>query len=63
MDKAGELAKYNPADPNEPTILKKPVHEVVGQATFESATLTRNVDLIEGDSSQQVTIGAGLAPA
>ena len=63
MDKAGELAKYNPADPNDPTIQKKPVHEVAGQATFESATLTRNVDLIEGDSSQQVTIGAGLAPA
>jgi hypothetical protein len=62
-DKNHELSKFKPVDPNDPTILKKPLTEATGQATFGSASITCKVDLVPGDSSQQVTVGENLSPA
>jgi hypothetical protein len=60
-DNAAELAKY-PTHQNDPTILKNPVEPSSTPPTFEAATDTRRVDLIEGDSSRQVIIGTALSP-
>ena len=62
-DKEHELSKFKPVDPNDPAILKKPLTEAIGQAAFGSTSITRQIDLTPGDSSQQVTVGANLSPA
>ena len=43
-------------------ILKKPMREA-NAATFEASKDTKTVELVEGDSTHKVTIGADLSPA
>jgi hypothetical protein len=63
-DKEEALTKYSVGvDTNDPSILKKPTTPSSAPAAFNTSTSTRNVDLIPGDSSQQVAIGAGLTEA
>nr|XP_051216583.1 uncharacterized protein LOC127334197 [Lolium perenne] len=59
-DNTVELAKYQ-VDRNDPAILEKPTELDSPAATFKPTTDTRQVDLIENDSSRQVTIGMGLS--
>ena len=59
-DNNAELAKY-PVDRNDLTILEKPTELDSSAATFKPTTDTRQVDLVENDSSRQVTIGTGLS--
>ena len=60
-DHAEELAKYvGNINKDDPTILKKPT---AANSTFEATTHTRTVELVPGDSSQTVTIGAHMSPA
>ncbi|KAK1649498.1 hypothetical protein QYE76_067303 [Lolium multiflorum] len=60
LDNNVELAKY-PVDHNDPAILEKPTELDSSAATFKPTTDTRQVDLVENDSSRQVTIGTGLS--
>ncbi|KAK1665954.1 hypothetical protein QYE76_054113 [Lolium multiflorum] len=60
LDNNAELAKY-PVDSNDPAILEKPTELDSPAATFKPTTDTRQVDLVENDSSRQVTIGTGLS--
>jgi hypothetical protein len=63
-DNTSELAKYfGKVKLNDPALLKKPHLEETPKTSFEPAVLTRQVDLIPGDSSQQVTIGEQLSSA
>ena len=58
---AEELAKYaGNINKDDPTILKKPT---TVNSTFEATMHTRTVELVPGDSSQTVTIGAHMSPA
>ncbi|KAK1652091.1 hypothetical protein QYE76_069896 [Lolium multiflorum] len=50
LDNNAELAKY-PVDSNDPTILEKPTELDSPAATFKPTTDTRQVDLVENDSS------------
>ena len=59
-DNATELAKY-PTNTNDPAILEKPTELHSSSLTFQAATDTRRVDLVEGDSSRQITIGTCLS--
>ncbi|KAK1693323.1 hypothetical protein QYE76_010020 [Lolium multiflorum] len=60
LDNNADLAKY-PVDSNDPAILEKPTELDSPAATFKPTTDTRQVDLVENDSSRQVTIGTGLS--
>ncbi|XP_071681565.1 uncharacterized protein [Lolium perenne] len=51
-DNTVELAKY-PIDRNDPAILEKPTELDSPAATFKPTTDTRQVDLVENDSSKQ----------
>nr|XP_051229428.1 uncharacterized protein LOC127347258 [Lolium perenne] len=51
VDNNAELAKY-PVDSNDPTILEKPTELDSPAATFKPTTDTRQVDLVENDSSR-----------
>nr|XP_051222157.1 uncharacterized protein LOC127340450 [Lolium perenne] len=51
-DNTVELAKY-PVDRNDPSILEKPTELDSSAATFKPTTNTRQVDLVENDSSRQ----------
>jgi hypothetical protein len=63
-NKVEALAKYNAGvDSNDPSILKNPTTPSSAPAMFEEPASTRNVDLIPGDSSQQVSVGTGLTEA
>jgi hypothetical protein len=42
------------------TILKRPTHDSDSCATLKSAQDTKNIDLVEGDSSKQAVIGASM---
>jgi hypothetical protein len=55
-----ELAKY-PTDNNDPAILEKPTELHLASLTFQATTDTHRVDLVDGNSSRQVTIGTGLS--
>jgi hypothetical protein len=59
-DNIAELAKY-PVNRNDPVILEKPTELDSPAATFKPTTDTRQVDLVENDSSRKVTIGTGLS--
>ena len=64
VDTAAELAKLSDGvDHNDPSILKKPTRTNPSVTTFEASKDTTKIDLVEGDSSQQVAIGTGLTPA
>jgi hypothetical protein len=60
QDNSAELAKY-PVNSNDPAILEKPTELDSSAATFKPATDTRQVDLVENDTSRQITIGTGLS--
>ena len=62
---ADEMAKLTlEVDPNDNTVLKRPTLETDSpSASFKAAQDTKSVDLVEGDSSKQVLIGAGLDSA
>ena len=59
---ADELAKLTlEVDPNDSTVLKRPTVDVdAPSSSFKAAQDTKSIDLVEGDSSKQVLIGAGL---
>ncbi len=42
------------------TLLKRPTRETGTSASFESAKDTMSIDLVQGNSKEQVTIGKGL---
>jgi hypothetical protein len=51
-DNTSELAKYsNKVNLDDPALLKKPHLEETPKTSFETAVLTRQVDIIPGDSS------------
>jgi hypothetical protein len=45
---------------DDPALLKKPHLEDTPKTSFEPAVLTRQVDLVPDNSSQQVTVGAHI---
>ena len=62
MDHSKELAKYA-TDPNDNTIPKKANSDSSALPTFKPTKDTKRVDLVEGDSSKQATIGSNLPTA
>jgi hypothetical protein len=61
---ASKLVKYfDLVNPDDPILLKKPHIKNTLKTTFKSVVLTRQVDLVLGDSSQQVTVSAWLNSA
>jgi hypothetical protein len=64
MDNTSKVAKYiDKVNLDDPALLKNPHLEETPKTSFEPAMLTRQVDLIPGDSSQQVTVGGQLSSA
>jgi hypothetical protein len=56
-DNTNEFTKYSDkVNLDDPAILKKPHLEETPNTSFEPTMLTRQVDLVPGDSIQQVTI-------
>ena len=65
VEAAEELAKLAlEVDPEDNTVLKRLTSEADSPAQiFKPAQDTKKIDLMEGDSSKQVVIGANLDPA
>ena len=65
VEAAQELAKLAlEVDSEDNTVLKRPTTEADSPAqSFKPAQDTKKIDLLEGDSSKQVIIGANLDPA
>jgi hypothetical protein len=64
MNNTSKLARYSDkVNLDDPSLLKKPHLEEAPKTSFEPAVLTRQVDLIPGDSSKQVTMSGQLSSA
>ena len=64
VDTSAELAKISlGVNPDDMAILKKPMREVNAATTFDASKDTKTIELVEGDSTHTVTIGADLSAA
>ena len=58
---AEELEKLSlKVNPDDDTFLKRPTRDTNSGATFKSTQDTKNINLVEGDSSKQAVIGANM---